>query len=172
VDLAGGAIYIREAKTPAGVRTINLLPVLRHELQLFRRSQALPTDLLFATRTGRPIDASNVRQRVLAAALDRADLALRDKGLPQLPAGLTPHAMRRTFASLLFALGESPPYVMHQMGHTTAAFTLALYAKAMDRREGGRVKLVALANGRSTRSGSAGSATRPATVIFRMLWRN
>ena len=152
VDLAGGAIYIREAKTPAGVRAINLLPVLRHELQLFRRSQDVPDGLLFATRTGRPIDASNVRQRVLAAAVDRADLALRHKGLPPLPAGLTPHAMRRTFASLLFALGEPPPYVMHQMGHTTAAFTLALYAKAMDRREGERAKLVALANGRSTRA--------------------
>jgi integrase len=172
VDLAGATIDIRAAKTPAGVRVIDLLPVLRDELQRFRRSQDLPAGLLFATRTGGPIDASNVRQRVLAAAVDRADLALRRKGLPPLPPGLTPHAMRRTFASLLFALGESPPYVMHQMGHTTAAFTLALYAKAMDRREGERAKLVALANGRSTRSEPTGSATRPATVTFRTPWRS
>jgi len=170
VDLVGGAIYIREAKTTAGVRAINLLPILRHELHLFRRTQDLPAGPLFATRTGRPIDASNVRQRVLAAAVDRADLALRQKGLPPLPAGLTPHSMRRTFASLLFALGESPPYVMSQMGHTTAAFTLALYARAIYSRDGERAKLAALVNCRGMTNAPSGSGTRSATITFRMPW--
>jgi len=78
--------------------------------------------------------------------------------------------MRRTFASLLFALGEPPPYVMSQMGHTTPAFTLAIYARAMDTRDGERVKLAALINQPPTRNESASSVTRSATITFRMPW--
>ena len=63
------------------------------------------------------------------------------------PGGLTPHSLRRTFASLLFALGEPPPYVMAQMGHTTANLTLGLYARHMDRRDGEPERLKALVNG-------------------------
>ncbi len=52
--------------------------------------------------------------------------------------------MRRTFASVLYALGESPPYVMQQMGHTSPNLALAIYAKAMDRRDGEPERLRAL----------------------------
>lgn len=65
-----------------------------------------------------------------------------------LPGGLTPHSLRRTFASLLFALGESPPYVMAQMGHTTTNLTLAIYARQMDRRDGEPARLKTLVQGR------------------------
>ncbi len=61
------------------------------------------------------------------ALSSRASTNIRDNGLLRLPDGLTPHSLRRTFASLLFGLGEPPPYVMSQLGHTTAGFTLALY---------------------------------------------
>src|SRR4051812_5179211 len=64
-----------------------------------------------------------------------------------LPAGLTAHSLRRTFASLLFAIGEPPPRVMGQMGHTTPALTLAIYACEMDRRDGEPERLKALVNG-------------------------
>jgi integrase len=40
-----------------------------------------------------------------------------------LPAGLTPHSLRRTFASLLVALGEDPVYTMRQLGHTDPTLT-------------------------------------------------
>jgi len=56
--------------------------------------------------------------------------------------------MRRTFASLLYALGESPPYVMEQMGHTSPNLALAIYARAMDRRDGEPGRLRALVEGR------------------------
>src|SRR6185312_125780 len=65
-----------------------------------------------------------------------------------LPVGLTPHSLRRTFASLLFALGEAPPYVMAQMGHTTPNLTLSIYARCMDRRDGEPERLKALVEGR------------------------
>jgi hypothetical protein len=50
-------------------------------------------------------------------------------------------------ALLLFAIGETPPYVMAQMGHTTANLTLAIYARQMDRRDGEPERLRALVNG-------------------------
>ena len=65
------------------------------------------------------------------------------------PEGLTPHSLRRTFASLLFAIGETPPYVMAQMGHTTPNLTLAIYARQMDRRDGEPERLKALVAGRA-----------------------
>ncbi len=36
-----------------------------------------------------------------------------------LPDGLSPHALRRSFASWLIAEGEGVSYVMDQMGHAT-----------------------------------------------------
>jgi integrase len=49
-----------------------------------------------------------------------------------LPA-VTPHALRRTFASLCFFAGRDPAWVMGQMGHKDARLTLAVYAQTMQR---------------------------------------
>jgi len=84
---------------------------------------------------------------MLAPAIEHANKQLAKDGREPLPAGLTPHSLRRTFASLLFAIGETPPYVMAQMGHTTASLTLALYARAMERRDGEPQRLRALVEG-------------------------
>jgi integrase len=65
----------------------------------------------------------------------------------KLPHGLTPHSLRRTFASILFALGESPPYPIGQMGHTTPNLALSIYARQMDRRDGEPERLKAPVQG-------------------------
>jgi GAF domain-containing protein len=65
-----------------------------------------------------------------------------------------PHSLRRTFASLLFAIGETPPYVMAQMGHTTPNLTLAIYARQMNRRDGEPQRLKALVEGRDSAAAS------------------
>ena len=78
--------------------------------------------------------------------VERANVALVKAGVEPMPS-LTPHSLRRTFASLLFAIGEAPPYVMAQMGHTTAELTLAVYARQMGRRDGEPERLRALVNG-------------------------
>jgi integrase len=75
-----------------------------------------------------------------------------------MPEGLTPHSLRRTFASLLFAVGEAPPYVMGQMGHTTANLTLSIYARTMDRRDGEPERLRALVNGEELEQKPASAA--------------
>ena len=153
LDLTRGTLVVRSAKTDAGLRVINLLPVLRDELASYRGQTSIDSDaLLFATSRGRPHGATNVRRRILARSAEQADAELARHGTEPLPAGLTPHSLRRTFASLLFALGEAPPYVMAQMGHTSANLTLSVYARQMDRRDGEPERLRALIEGRPVTS--------------------
>ncbi|HEV7492526.1 tyrosine-type recombinase/integrase [Baekduia sp.] len=149
VNLARGTIAVRAAKTDAGVRTVDLLPVLRDELLSYRAGLGdVGRDaLVFGTRTGKRQGSSNVRRRVLARAVELANASLLERELDPLPERLTPHGLRRTFASLLFAIGEPPPRVMGQMGHTTPALTLAIYAREMDRRDGEPERLRALVQG-------------------------
>jgi integrase len=87
-----------------------------------------------------------VRRRVVQPAVVLANAAIASDEEP-IPDGLTPHSLRRTFASLLVALGRDPAVVMKQMGHTTPAFTLSTYAAAMDWNDGERSRLRALVEG-------------------------
>jgi integrase len=84
---------------------------------------------------------------VLAPAIELANARLAEAGDTPLPAGLTPHSLRRTFASVLYALGDTPPDVMAEMGHTGPQLALAIYAHAMRRADGERERLRALVNG-------------------------
>jgi integrase len=77
----------------------------------------------------------------------RANQRLEDDGNLPLPERLTPHSLQRTFASLLYALGEAPPVVMAEMGHTSPNLALAIYAQAMRRDEGEVERLRALTEG-------------------------
>ena len=88
-----------------------------------------------------------MRNRILKPAVEHADKALAEHDGGPLASGLTPHSLRRTFASILVALGEDPAYVMAQMGHTDPSLTLRVYAQQMRRRDGERDRLRALVNG-------------------------
>jgi integrase len=79
--------------------------------------------------------------------VERADKQLVKDGLTTLPEGLTLHALRRTFASLLIAVGKDHAYVMRQMGHTSPTMTLGLYAQVMDVADANRKALRALVDG-------------------------
>jgi integrase len=80
-----------------------------------------------------PLTRDNIRCRVVSKAVDRANKALVEACLPPIGDGITNHSLRRTFASLLYEAGASPAYVMSQMGHTSAALALEVYAKKMAR---------------------------------------
>jgi integrase len=151
VDLAGGRIRVPGTKTDAAARVVDLLPLLRDELATHAAScsDRDPDALVFATRTGGKQSATNARRRILAKAVEKANVRLEQRDVEPLPVGLTPHSLRRTFASLLVARGDDPAYVMAQMGHTTPHLTLTLYAKAMQRRDGERARLGGLLDGAS-----------------------
>ena len=84
---------------------------------------------------------------MLGGAIARANKQLAREGLTELPEGLTLHALRRTFASLLIALGKDPAYVMGQMGHTDPTVTLGLYAKVISVGDEDRDRLRTLVEG-------------------------
>jgi integrase len=67
--------------------------------------------------------------------------------LTPLPEGLTLHALRRTCASVLVALGKDPRYVMGQLGHTDPTVTLGIYAQAMTSSDDDRERLRLLVEG-------------------------
>jgi integrase len=149
VDLAIGVLRVGTAKTDAGVREVDLLPALRDELLDHKAKTPFsgPDDYAFPTESGERQNPSNVRNRVLARAIRRANENRAKRDLAPLPEGLTPHSLRRTFISLVLAIGEDIPYVMRQVGHANPTVTLAVYAQIMFRAEGERERLRALVNG-------------------------
>ncbi len=111
-----------------------MLPVLRDTLSALKAARhPAAIDPAFATTAGARQNPSNIRNRVLAPAVKRANLRLDEAGEVPLPDGITPHKLRHTFASLLVALGVDPGSVMDQLGHTDPAFTLRVYRHGMRR---------------------------------------
>ena len=76
-----------------------------------------PEDLLFPAPGGGVLRNSNFRHRVLTPAAAAVGLA-----------GLSPHDLRHTAASLAIAAGANVKVVQQMMGHASAAMTLDVYA--------------------------------------------
>ncbi|HEY4451806.1 MAG TPA: site-specific integrase [Solirubrobacteraceae bacterium] len=150
VDLANGRIHVGHSKTQAGLREIPLLPLLRDELAAHRASsyRSGPDDPVFPTGTGGHRDKDNLRNRILAPALIRADELLLEREQTPLPAGVTPHKLRHTFASILVALGWDPASVMAALGHADPRLTLRVYTHLMRRSNAERRTLAALVAGK------------------------
>lgn len=149
VDLANGRLHIGRSKTQAGLRELPLLPLLRDELAAHKAAtyRSGPDDPVFPTGTGGHRDKDNLRNRILASAITRADQQLLQRDQLPLPAGLTPHKLRHTFASILVALGHDPASVMAALGHTDPKFTLRIYTHLMRRGTDERQRLADLVNG-------------------------
>lgn len=149
VDLANGRITVGRSKTQAGLREIDLLPILRDVLAGHKAasSHTGPDDLVFPTGTGGQRDKDNLRYRVVMPVVERADELLAARNKQPLPRGIRPHKMRHTFASILVASGVDPASVMHQLGHTDPKFTLRVYAHMMRRDPVERARLKALVYG-------------------------
>jgi len=71
----------------------------------------------------------------LKTAIRRANKRLDELGLRPIDEAVTPHSLRRLYASLRFALGDDPVYVANQLGHTEPGFSMKVYASAVRRRE-------------------------------------
>lgn len=134
VDLAVGRIHVRASKTEAGVRDVDIQPELRDELLAWKMATRRDGrgDLVFGTSRGRADSRNNVRLRVLLRAAERANERIAEReGCDPLPEGLSPHALRRSFASWLIGEGEDVAYVQQQLGHEDPSMTLGIYAKAL-----------------------------------------
>ena len=147
VDLAEGWLHVKQegdGKTEAATRRVKLRPVLREMLteRKAARNATSRHELVFPTRGGKQHSQSNIRTRVVTPAAARASKRL-ETPLPK----LTPQSLRRTFASILYAIGEPPPVVMQEMGHADPKLALRVYAEAMRRDPEENQRLRALVDG-------------------------
>ncbi len=150
INLPRGRLTVLDSKTAAGKgRQIDLWPEIRETLTTYRaETHPHPDDYLFATRTGKADLRSSISRR-LKRAVVRANETLDEEELPLIPAELSPHSLRRTFATLLCLRGETPNYIMSQMGHTDPKLTLRIYSKVSDeqRHHGPGVHLTGVLDG-------------------------
>ena len=73
--------------------------------------------------------------RRLKTAIRRANESLAEAGIEPISERVTPHSLRRTYASIRAACGDDPVYIAEQLGHEDPTFTIRVYAKAAKRRE-------------------------------------
>ena len=128
VDVHHERLVIQEAKTDAGNRHVDLSLDVTEELMAWRaeRQPASPDEHVFPTASGRPRDKENISRRDLGPTVQRANELRAERDLLPLPK-VTPHALRRTYISLMIEAGAPLPYVMSQVGHadsmTTSRYT-------------------------------------------------
>jgi integrase len=158
LDIHAGGLRLGK-KTAAGTdRYLELSAFLLDEYrahlaavppELRARGATLP---VFPTRTGGQLNASNIRNRLLTgvparkdprtgrrrAAIEgvvaRANAKRAAEGKMLLPPRVTPHTLRRTFASLCFFAGRDVRWVQGQLGHEDARLTLQVYAQVLARK--------------------------------------
>ena len=136
VDLQRCRFKLADAKTEAGVREVE---ITRDELlacAIDRRARGLPlrpSDHFFGSATGKRRDPDRFRDRILARAFARANANRAGSGLAPLPA-ITPHSLRRTWATFCAMIGRDPKWVAAQIGHVNPKFTFSVYQQVATRR--------------------------------------
>lgn len=138
VDLGGQRLRVPRSatKSDAGERSVPTVPALYRRLGEHR--EGYPSGLgqpAFPTRNGTRQNPDNIRSRILAPIRERANELLEADGQLQI-AHMTPHTLRRTFASILAVCDVPPRRAMYLMGHTDPTLTLAVYQQVLDMGKG------------------------------------
>lgn len=115
VSARGG---VGRTKTQASKRHVEMLPIVQQALREQRSATQLKSAFIFASRTGGPLNITNVRERVWKPALRRAGLRYR-----------TMYQTRHTFATLALQSGEQIGWVSKQLGHANDEMVIRHYAK-------------------------------------------
>lgn len=136
LDLATGTLTVQDSKTAAGRREVDMPSGLVTELWTLAAtsSRTAPTDPVFVGRRGTRQTSDNVGRR-LKSAIKKANPSLEAVGIAPLNERVSPHSLRRTYASLRYACGDDPVYVAQQGGWADPNFPIRVYAKAVKRRE-------------------------------------
>jgi hypothetical protein len=93
-----------------------------------------PGDPVFITRSGRRQTVTNVDHRI-KAAIKAANRKLTELGIEPISERVSPHSLRRTYASIRAAAGDNPILIAEQGGWTDPAFVFRVYQKAAKRRD-------------------------------------
>ncbi len=149
-----GVLRIPESKTSAGERDIELHQVVLRALsERFGQLRPALSDFIWGTAAGTKRDRNNVRNRLLAPVIARADALLAEREQRPLPRApglvgeavgkapprVTPHVFRRTYLTYLAWAGRHQRFAMGQAGHKDAKLTLEVYQQPLPSRFDERV---------------------------------
>ncbi|HWD74141.1 MAG TPA: tyrosine-type recombinase/integrase [Solirubrobacteraceae bacterium] len=135
VDLRKARFYVRDSKTEAGIRDVDIHGRLLSELQLYREQLGYGEmdEPMFPTRSGTRRNKDNVRLRVVDPVVRRANEIRAGNDQPPIHVHVTPHTFRRTYITYMLAAGHDIPYVQSQVGHLDPKVTLGVYAQLIRR---------------------------------------
>jgi integrase len=109
-----------------------MVPVLREILLEHRAERGYGLgDPVFATSNDTRNTTHNVRRHVIDPVRARGDELLAEAGRPAIRT-LTPHTLRRTFASILAECNVPPRRAMYLLGRTDPTLTMAVYQQVLD----------------------------------------
>jgi integrase len=136
LDLSTGTLIVRESKTTAGRREVDMPSGLVTALWTLAATsdRTNPDDPVFVGRRGNRQKPDNVGRR-LKTAVSKANVELDRLGIAPISQRVSPHSLRRTYASLRFACGDDPVYVAEQGGWADPIFPMKVYARAVRRRD-------------------------------------
>jgi integrase len=109
VNLANGRFEVGRDKTDAGMREVDMLPLLREILTEHKAGSERtgPNEPVFVTAAGTARSRHNLRQDVVNVAVTHTHRLVEERGMQPLPLGITPHKLRPTFASILVAAART-----------------------------------------------------------------
>src|SRR5215217_1837329 len=142
VDLARRELRVLDAKTPAGVRRVDIHDDLREELAAYKTARGgtwQPGRPAFLNARGKRWTRNAIAQYVTPPVLEEANRQRAKAGLPAIREQVTPHTLRYTCIASLFAAGADQEYVAAQVGHEDVTTTNRIYRYVLQRRQRGEI---------------------------------
>ena len=140
ISIPTATIAIGRAKTDAGVRHVDIpLGALEELIEWRARRPAYRGhgDPVFVTGASNCAPRRQTRRNVehrLKVAIRAANKRLEELRIEPISDRVTPHSLRRTYASVRAACGDDPVYIAEQLGHTDMNLTFRIYQRAVKRR--------------------------------------
>jgi integrase len=142
VDLARRELRVLDAKTPAGVRRVDIHDDLQDELAAYKATRGetwQAGEPAFLNARGKRWTRNAIAQHVIPPALEEANRQRSQAGLPTIREEVTPHTLRYTCIASLFAAGADQEYVADQVGHEDVTTTSRIYRYVLQRRRRGEI---------------------------------
>ena len=141
-DLGRRELRVLDAKTPAGVRRVDIHDDLQEELAAYKAARGetwQAGDPAFLNARRKRWTRNAIAQHVIPPALEEANRQRTEDGLPEIHEEVTPHTLRYTCIASLFAAGADQEYVAAQVGHEDVTTTSRVYRYVLQRRQRGEI---------------------------------
>lgn len=142
VDLARRELRVLDAKTPPGVRRVDIHGDLQEELAAYKAARGEtwePGEPAFLNARGKRWTRNAIAQHVIPPALEEANQQRARAGLPAIRDDVTPHTLWYTCIASLFAAGADQEDVAAQVGHEDLTTTNRIYRYVLQRRPRGEI---------------------------------